>query len=86
MSMAVWNGFMESFPTSQTRFGMTFQTIICDCLAEWMRGIVPVNPWCLKWESVKPISVLKPQKKQQITNPTKISLNQGTFDFLSLRI
>lgn len=51
MSIAVWYGFMDCFPKSHKHFGIPFQTIICDSLAEWMLGIIPFNPWCLEWES-----------------------------------
>ena len=72
--MTVWKGFMESFPKSQTHFGVTFQITVCDFVAEWIMGIIPSSPWCLDWDSHEPQTILKSdtsriEKPQNTQNP-----------------
>ena len=71
ISIIVWNGFMASFPKSQNHFGLPFQTMICDHLAEWIMGIVPVYPWCLEWNTLN--------KVVQKVESAVVAANTGTL-------
>jgi hypothetical protein len=82
LSIVVWSGFIDSFPKSQKHFGLDFQIIICDYLAEWIMGIVPVNPWCLEWNVLESKAIKAETAKVEPVVPT---VNSGIFKYFIFR-
>jgi hypothetical protein len=83
LSIVVWSGFMDSFPKSQKHFGLEFQIIICDYLAEWIMGIAPVNPWCLEWNLLESKAIKAETVKVE---PVAPAVNPGIFYILLLEL